>query len=335
MTQDAPILAVRDLRLSVRTDAGTARILDFVDFNLSRGEVLGIVGESGCGKSTLVRVILGLPPKNAVIESGEIIFRGENLLALPPRQVATRIRGRAIGFIPQDPFLSFNPVFTIGKQMLEILRWSGLPDDPKDAKWTRETRARHRARFIEILRAVQIPDPEDALDRYPHQFSGGQRQRILIAGALASRPDLVLADEPTTALDVTTQMQIIKLLETLAQDFDVAMLFVTHDFGVVAQVCDRVSVMYAGQTVETGTASEIIDAPLHPYTEMLMRCHPDKSSEIVGIPGQVSSPLDPPSGCRFHPRCPLAVDACSASRPDLETHESGRRVACVFRKASA
>ena len=141
MTQDAPILAVRDLRLSVRTDEGTAQILDFVDFSLSRGEVLGIVGESGCGKSTLVRAILGLPPKNAVIESGEIIFRGENLLALPPRQVATRIRGRAIGFIPQDPFLSFNPVFTIGRQMLEILRWSGLPDDPKDVKWTRETRA--------------------------------------------------------------------------------------------------------------------------------------------------------------------------------------------------
>ena len=333
MTSDGPILTVRDLSLSVATDEGRAQILDFVDFSLKRGEVLGIVGESGCGKSTLVRAILGLPPKNASIDTGEIVFRGENLLAMPPREVAAKIRGRAIGFIPQDPFQSFNPVFTVGKQMLEILRWSGVPGDPDDARWTAETRARHRARLIDTLRAVQMPDPEETLGRYPHQFSGGQRQRILIAGALAARPDLVLADEPTTALDVTTQMQILKLLQSLAQDFDVAMLFVTHDFGVVAQICDRVSVMYAGQTVETGTTREIIDAPVHPYSDMLMRCHPEKSSEIVGIPGQVSSPLAPPAGCRFHPRCPMAVEACSARRPRLQARETGRRVACIVKEA--
>ena len=330
MTSD-DILTVRDLSLSVRTDDGVAQILDFVDFSLARGEVLGIVGESGCGKSTLVRAILGLPPKDATIDTGQILFRGEDLLAMPAREVARKIRGRAIGFVPQDPFLAFNPVFTIGKQMLEILRWSGIPGDPSDVKWNAETRKRHRTRLIETLRAVQIPDPEEALDRYPHQFSGGQRQRILIAGALAARPDLILADEPTTALDVTTQMQIIKLLETLVKDFDVAMLFITHDFGVVAQICDRVSVMYAGQTVETARTADIIDKPLHPYSEMLMRCHPEKSSDIVGIPGQVSSPLSPPSGCRFHPRCPLAVADCAANRPPLERGSANHSLSCFVR----
>ncbi len=335
MTAAEPILEVRDLSLSVRTDAGVAHILDHVDFSLMKGEVLGIVGESGCGKSTLIRTVLGLPPRNARIGSGEILFRGENLLALPARQVAARIRGRAIGFIPQDPFLSFNPTFTIGKQMLEILRWSGLPDEPEGTKWDRQTRDRHRTRLVEVLRAVQIPDPEEALTRYPHEFSGGQRQRILIAGALAARPDVVLADEPTTALDVTTQMQILKLLEELARQFDVAMLFVTHDFGVVAQICDRVSVMYAGQTVETGTALEIIDAPKHPYTEMLMACHPERSDALVGIPGQVSSPIDPPSGCRFAPRCPFVESRCTASRPPLAGPAGGRRIACAVRGAPA
>ena len=245
MTAQDPILEVRDLSLSVKTDNGIARILDHIDFSVSRGEVLGIVGESGCGKSTLVRSILGLPPKGARIDSGEILFKSENLLTMPPREVARKIRGRAIGFIPQDPFMSFNPVFTIGKQMMEILRWSGLPEDPAGARYDRQTQGRHKTRLIDTLRAVQIPDPEAALERYPHEFSGGQRQRILIAGALAAQPALILADEPTTALDVTTQMQILKLLRNLAQDFDVGMLFITHDFGVVAQICDRVSVMYA------------------------------------------------------------------------------------------
>lgn len=335
MMIDKPILEVRNLSVSVRTDNGVARILDHVDFSISKGEVLGVVGESGCGKSTLLRCILGLPPKGASIDTGQIMFRSQNLLTMPPKEVARKIRGRAIGFIPQDPFQSFNPLFTVGKQMLEILRWSGLKDQSPDARYDREMRRRHKERFIEILRAVQIPDPEAALSRYPHEFSGGQRQRILIAGALASQPDLVLADEPTTALDVTTQMQILKLLQSLAKQFDVGMLFITHDFGVVAQICDRVSVMYSGQTVETSTASGIIDNPAHPYTEMLMRCHPERSSEIVGIPGQVSSPLDPPPGCRFNPRCPVAQDVCSQSRPHLRGKFGGHRLACHVRGVPA
>ena len=321
-----PVLEVRDLSLSVRTDAGRARILDHVDFSIRPGEVFGVVGESGCGKSTLIRTVLGLPPKGASVDSGRILFRGEDLLAS-----GRRVRSGAIGFIPQDPFQSFNPTFTVGKQMLEILRWSGLPDDPEGASGSRAARRRHRERLIEVLAAVQIPDPAEALDRHPHQFSGGQRQRILIAGALAARPALVLADEPTTALDVTTQMQILTLLQELAADHDVAMMFVTHDFGVVAQICDRVSVMYAGQTVETGSAADIVGDPRHPYTERLIACHPERSSAMEGIPGQVASPLAPPSGCRFHPRCDLARPDCREARPPLRRTGGARRLACVVR----
>ena len=327
-----PVLEVRDLSLSVRTDAGRAQILDHVDFAIQPGEVFGVVGESGCGKSTLIRTVLGLPPKDSTIDTGRILFQGDDLLALSARQAARRIRGGAIGFIPQDPFQSFNPTFTVGKQMLEILRWTGLPDDPGGRTRTRAARRRHRDRLIEVLSAVQIPDPAEALSRYPHQFSGGQRQRILIAGALAAQPALVLADEPTTALDVTTQMQILTLLRGLAADYGVAMMFVTHDFGVVAQICDRVSVMYAGQTVETGTTADIIDRPRHPYTERLIACHPERSAAIEGIPGQVASPLAPPPGCRFHPRCGLALPACRAARPPLEGTDGAHRVACVVRE---
>ncbi|MCA0921891.1 ABC transporter ATP-binding protein [Pseudooceanicola nanhaiensis] len=326
------ILSVRDLKLSVKGDAGLAQILDHVDFSIHPGEVLGLVGESGCGKSTLIRSIMGLPPKGARIESGSVTFKGQSLM---DPKIAQTLRGREIGFIPQDPFQAFNPVFTVGDQILEILRWSGLPDDPKGGRYTKELRAKHRARLIEVLHAVQIPDPEEALTRFPHQFSGGQRQRILIAGALASRPSVILADEPTTALDVTTQMQILRLLRELAKDFNVAMLFVTHDFGVVAQICDRVTVMYAGQTVETGTTRQIIDAPRHPYTGMLMACHPERATEITGIPGQVSSPLTPPPGCRFAPRCPRATEACTTARPGLDRRADGRRIACIHEKEVA
>ena len=185
------------------------------------------------------------------------------------------------------------------------------------------------------MKAVQVPDPEVALARYPHQFSGGQRQRVLIAAALACRPRLILADEPTTALDVTTQLQILKLLKQLARDFDVSMLFVTHDFGVVAQLCDSVSVMYAGQTVETGTTRALLDAPRHPYTRMLIGCHPDRSADLAGIPGQVPSPLKPPPGCRFHPRCPEARDVCRLARPQTVATDPDRSVACVLYNAGA
>src|SRR5471030_1463126 len=261
-----PSLGVKGLKVSIRTDDGVARVLDDVGLTLERGRILGVVGESGCGKSTLIRAIMGILPKGASVDGGEIWFEGENLLAFSEKELNTGVRSSRIGFIPQDPLLSLNPVFKVGSQMLEVMRWHA----PDDGSRGRERRKRHVARLVHLLRRMQVPDPEAALKRYPHQFSGGQRQRLLIAAALQCRPDLLIADEPTIALDVTTQQQIITLLGGLARDLGTAMLFVTHDFGVVAQLCDRVAVMYVGQTVERGPSAVILDAPRHPYTRLLL-----------------------------------------------------------------
>jgi oligopeptide/dipeptide ABC transporter ATP-binding protein len=329
-----PILSVRDLRISIPTDEGRAQILDHVSVELPKGRIVGVVGESGCGKSTLIRAILGILPPQTVIESGEILFKGRDLLRLPQHTLTTEIRGRAIGFIPQDPYLALNPVFRVGKQLMEILRWHGLPGEEPPKRFDAALRARYTAHLVELLKAVQVPDPELALERYPHQFSGGQRQRVLIAAALACRPDVVLADEPTTALDVTTQLQVLKLLKDLASTFDVSMLFITHDFGVVAQLCDEVCVLYAGQTIEAGGTRAVLDHGLHPYTRMLIGCHPDRAVDIAGIAGQVPSPLAPPPGCRFNPRCPHVMPACSAGRPPIEAITNGHKVACLLHPAS-
>jgi len=291
---------------------------------IPRGRIVGVVGESGCGKSTLVRAVLGILPRAARIDAGRIDFAGENLLSLSAGDMTRRIRGREIGFIPQDPFLALNPVFTVGTQLLEIMRWHGGGNGDGHG------RRAYRGRLIELLRAVQLPDPEAALTRYPHEFSGGQRQRLLIAGALACRPKLVVADEPTSALDVTTQLQILRLLRDLVARFDLSMLFVTHDFGVVAQLCDDVMVMYAGQSVEAGPTAAIIDAPRHPYTQMLIACHPDRARDLAGIPGTVASPLAPPAGCRFHPRCPSARSDCAAARPGVAYPDARHAVRCVL-----
>jgi peptide/nickel transport system ATP-binding protein len=317
------VLQVEGLRVSVPTDDGLARILDCVDLRIAPGRIVGVVGESGCGKSTLARAVLGILPRQARVEAGRIRLGAEDLLTLSQAELTARIRGRQIGFIPQDPFLALNPTFTVGTQLLETMRWHATDEGGGG-------RATHRARLIELLRAVQIPDGDAVLDRYPHQFSGGQRQRLLIAGALACRPRLVIADEPTTALDVTTQIQILALLRGLARDFGVSMLFVTHDFGVVAQLCDEVMVMYAGQSVEWGATAEIIERPRHPYTQMLIACHPDRSRDLAGIPGLVPSPLSPPPGCRFHPRCPSARDECAAARPATVVGSAGHTVNCVL-----
>ena len=315
------LLHVDGLRISIPTDDGLAQILDHVDLTIPRGRIVGVVGESGCGKSTLVRAILGILPRAARVDAGRIVFAGEDLLRLSGRDMTSRIRGKSIGFIPQDPFLAFNPVFTVGTQLLEIMRWHATNGEGG--------RAAHRAHLVELLRAVQIPDPGAVLDRYPHEFSGGQRQRLLIAGALACRPRLIVADEPTSALDVTTQLQILRLLRDLTSRFDVSMLFVTHDFGVVAQLCDDVMVMYAGQSVEAGPTAAVLDAPKHPYTQMLIACHPDRARDLTGIPGTVASPLAPPPGCRFHPRCPSAQPECRGARP-APVRVAERDVACVL-----
>jgi peptide/nickel transport system ATP-binding protein len=317
---EAPLLAVSNLRLSVRTDEGVAQILDHVELTLPRGKILGVVGESGCGKSTLARAVLGILPRAASIDSGEILFEGEDLLRLDDGEMTRRVRGRRMGFIPQDPYLALNPVFKIGAQLLPVLRWHAPPQ-------LRSERDR-RARLMSLLARVQIPEPEAVLERYPHQFSGGQRQRLMIAGALACSPALVIADEPTTALDVTTQLQILNLLKSLTEELGIAMLFVTHDLGVVAQLCDAVTVMYAGQTVEAGPAAQVLADPRHPYTRALLACHPDRAETLSGIPGLVPSPLRPPPGCRFTPRCPHALDLCSRRTSHLVTDAPGHLVSC-------
>jgi oligopeptide/dipeptide ABC transporter ATP-binding protein len=327
MTQNSvtPLLEVRNLSVSVGTDEGEARILDRASLALMPGSIHGVVGESGCGKSTLMRAILGILPKRGRATQGTILLGGRDLLSLPAAVLQSEVRGGQVGFIPQDPYQAFNPVFRIGTQLLETSRF-------------RSGKAGHRgdkANIISLLKSVQLPDPERALDRYPHQFSGGQRQRLLIAAALASSPAIVVADEPTTALDVTTQLQILKLLRGLAQERSLSMLFVTHDFGVVAQLCDTVTVMYAGQTVESGPVSQILAAPLHPYTKMLLACHPDRGAALAGIPGAVSSPLRPPSGCRFNPRCPSARPECSAAIPPRTEHADKQHVQCVLYGAEA
>jgi peptide/nickel transport system ATP-binding protein len=325
MTTD-PILAVSGLRLSIKTDEGLAKILDHIDFALERGRILGIVGESGCGKSTIIRAIIGILPSGARIEAGAICFDGENLLNLGERALNTRIRGSRIGFIPQDPYLALNPVFKIGTQLLEIMRWHA----PDDGNGRNDRERRHRDHILALLRRVQLPDPEGALERYPHQFSGGQRQRLVIAAALATSPALVIADEPTTALDVTIQQQILDLLRDLAAEFGLSMLFVTHDLGVVAQLCDDLCVIYSGQMVESGRTADVLARPRHPYTRALLACHPDRAMMFRGIPGSVPSPLRPGIGCRFAPRCSDAREICGERRPHLSLGEGGARVDCVL-----
>ena len=320
MSGPEPILDVRDLRLSIRTDEGVARVLDHIDFALESGHILGVVGESGCGKSTVVRAVLGILPQGVRVDSGEIRFGGRDLLALGEAELNRRIRGSRIGFVPQDPYLALNPVFKIGAQLLEIMRWHA-PDG---------SRAEHRARILALLRRVQLPDPEAALERYPHQFSGGQRQRLLIAAALACSPALVIADEPTTALDVTTQQQILELLRDLVGEFGLSMLFVTHDLGVVAELCDDICVIYAGQSVEAGPTRRVLAAPKHPYTRALLACHPDRAASFVGIPGTVPSPLSAPPGCRFAPRCADALPICAGRPPRPTELHAGHRVDCVL-----
>jgi len=321
-----PILEVRGLKLSIGGDEGIAKVLDHIDFRLGHGRILGLVGESGCGKSTVIRAIIGILPAGARVEAGSINFDGDNLLALSEEALNTRIRGSRIGFIPQDPYLALNPVFKVGTQLMEVMRWHA----PDDGLGRNGREQRHRARILELLRRVQLPDPERALERYPHQFSGGQRQRLVIAAALATAPALVIADEPTTALDVTTQQQILDLLRDLAEEFGLSMLFVTHDLGVVAQLCDDVCVIYAGQTVESGNTAAVLAQPRHPYTRALLACHPDRAASFNGIPGSVPSPLRPGGGCRFAPRCAEERDLCGHRPPHLSTDSAGRRVDCVL-----
>jgi oligopeptide/dipeptide ABC transporter ATP-binding protein len=295
----------------VRTDGRWAAIIDRVSFEVGEGEVLGLVGESGCGKSTMVKTLLGVLPPSLRASHGKVMLGGRDLLGMKEKELSGSIRAREIGFVPQDPGLALNPMFRIGDQLLEIWK-RHAPQCLRD-----RSIAAGRARLIDLFKQVQLPDPEGVLTRYPHQFSGGQRQRVLIAAALLCHPKIIIADEPTTALDVTIQQQILQLLRDLATRLKVGVLFVTHDFGVVSQLCDRVVVMYAGQVVETGDKHVLLKEPKHPYTIALLDCHPDRMSTLQGIPGTVPPIGALPTGCRFHPRCNCATPACPTREAKL------------------
>ena len=298
------LLEVRDLRTSFRTDDGIVKAVDGVTFSVEKGKTLGIVGESGCGKSVTCLTIMGLNNPRNTTSSGEALFNGENLLEMSTRRLR-ELRGNDIAMIFQDPMTSLNPVHSIGKQLVEAVM---LHRDvtKKDA----------RLRALELLKAVGIPRAERRIDDYPHQFSGGMRQRVMIAMALINEPDLLIADEPTTALDVTTQAQILKLMTTLQDEFDTAIIMITHDLGVVAEIADDVVVMYAGKVAEEGTVDEIFTRPHHPYTWGLLGSLPRIDADVerlVQIQGQPPSLLNPPQGCRFHPRCPYVMDVCKST----------------------
>jgi oligopeptide/dipeptide ABC transporter ATP-binding protein len=321
-----PILRIEDLKTSFHTDAGIVRAVNGVTLTVREGQTLAIVGESGSGKSvtglTVMRLLARTPGR---VEGGSIRFRDRSgreidLLALSEAEMA-RVRGRDIAMIFQDPMSSLNPVFTIGDQIAEPMRiHRGV--GRRDA----------RARAVELLRDVGITDPESRVDAFPHQLSGGMRQRAMIAIALACDPHLLIADEPTTALDVTIQAQIVSLLKRLQRERRMAMIFVTHDLKLVSEIADEVAVMYASQIVEQGPTSEILTRPRHPYTKALLECIPDAGAgrrRLRPIPGGLPSPLAPPPGCRFHTRCVYAVEACRVTPPELEPVSHAHVARCL------
>jgi len=317
---EGPLLDVRDLTVRFRTERGTVTALDAVSLSLERGQVLGLIGESGSGKSVTMRALLRiLPPRRAEV-SGTITLDGRDVLALKGKDLDS-FRGGEASMIFQEPALSLDPVFTIGHQIAEAVVHH------KGVTWQVA-----RARALEMLELVKVPSARSRLDNYPHEMSGGMRQRAMIALALSCSPRLLLADEPTTALDATVQIQVILLLRELQKELGMAIIFVTHDVGVAAEMSDRVAVMYGGRVIETGPASAVLKTPLHPYTDGLLSStiHGGMSGQrIVAIPGMPPDLADMPPGCAFAPRCPRVVAACEQRRPLLSATAQDRQVACI------
>ena len=311
----APVVTVRDLRVYYGTLRGTVRAVDRVSLEIGEGQVLGLVGESGCGKSTLGRGILGLLPEGAASD-GEVLYAGKNLVAMSTRELR-RLRGPDLGLIFQEPMTRLNPLMRIEEHFSETLKQheAGLDD--------REI----RRRSLETLGRMGIPPTR--FRQYPHEFSGGMRQRIMIALALVLRPKLLIADEPTTSLDVIVEAQILSILADLRESFGTALLLITHNLGIVAEACDRVAVMYAGQIVEEGDAREVFSEPAHPYTRELLRSTISlDTTELHSIPGAPPNLIEPPRGCRFHPRCPNAMHVCAETAPIEQEISDSRRVLC-------
>ncbi len=321
------LLEVRGLTTAFATQRGEVTAIEDVDFDVEQGEVLGIVGESGSGKSVTALTIMGLlPTPPARVVKGDVRFDGQVLTKMSQTGLE-RIRGKGISMVFQEPMTSLNPVFTIGDQIMETLR-----------AHERVSAREQRLRALEMLDRVGIPSAVERLDDYPHQLSGGQRQRVMIAMALACRPRLLIADEPTTALDVTIQAQVLDLLLDLRDEFRMAIIVITHNMGVIAETADRVLVMYAGHIVEQAPVTELFDRPLHPYTRGLLDCVPTLAQErarLLAIAGSLPEPSRRPAGCRFAPRCPHAVDACHAAIPLLTEQAAGHAAACIRADALA
>ncbi len=364
--EGAAVLEVRDLRVSFHTYLGEVKALDGVDFDLRRGEVLGLVGESGCGKTVTALAIGGLLSDNARVEGGQVLLEGKDLLK-ETKEELRQTRLREVSFVFQDPMTFINPVLSVGSQIAEVLesdrvfqdelveyRLDELAREESKGDLTRAQAEERQAleglgrgkklskkvlkrlaesRALDYMRTVKLPDPERVFKMYPFELSGGMRQRVMIAMALVRRPKVLLADEITTALDVTVQAQVLKLLAELRGKIDASVILITHDLGVVSEICDRVVVMYAGNVVEVADIDELFANPLHPYTQGLLASIPRPdvhAEEMKSISGSVPNLIFPPSGCRFHPRCPKRFDRCPGVKPPLVEVKPGHKVACLL-----
>lgn len=318
------LLEIKDLKVHFSTEEGVVKALDGISLTIHEGEIHGLIGETGCGKSVTSLTVLRLLDKNATILDGHIFYKGKDLLVMSENEMRKRIRGNEISMIFQDPGSSLNPVYTSGDQVKESVRLYR----------TRDEEGAH-AIVIEELEKVQLPDPHDIYYKFPHELSGGMKQRIMIAMMLACNSSLLIADEPTTALDVSIQAQFLKVLKDIQQQSGVSILFVTHDMAVISEICDRVTVMYAGQIVETAPVREIFHNPRHPYTTGLINCVPGISQKIEDfhtIRGTVPRLINPPSGCRFHPRCDLMQEICIKKKPVLNEIGDSHFISCHFQE---
>ncbi len=327
MAEPAPLLEIRDYSLSISTFDGVLKVLDGINLSIAPGEAVGIVGETGCGKSITVKSVVGLVPSPpARVEAGSVRFDGRDITSADEATIR-RIRGQEIAMIFQDPMTYLNPLFTVGRQLRDVIQ---AKDRLKPQSERRDKRS-IQAKAVELLSQVHLPNPERQLDAYPHQLSGGMRQRVLIAMALAGAPKLLIADEPTTALDVTIQAQILDLVKDLVERLGMAVLVISHDLGVVAAICQRIVVMYAGTVVEDATTEALFENPKHPYTRGLLAAIPrlDGSADsLASIAGTIPNLIDPPRGCRFHPRCAEAGETCRQAKPPSLEGAPGHWVAC-------
>ena len=320
-----PLLQVEDLSTFFYTEENIVKSLRNIDLTIHKGETLALVGESGCGKSVTALSVMGLiPTPPGKFESGRILFKGQDLLKTSELEMQN-IRGNEISMIFQEPMTSLNPIFTIGDQIMEAIRLH-----------QNKTKSQARELALNVLRQVAIPSPENRIDQYPHELSGGMKQRVMIAMAIASQPSLLIADEPTTALDVTIQAQILDLLDKLRKETEMSILLITHNLGIVAQYADRVAVMYAGKMVELASVEELFASPLHPYTRGLLNSLPKDGTKLKAIPGAVPHPAYLPKGCAFHPRCTEKVDQCTKMIPPLKPIDSNslHQTACWLYETS-